>query len=400
MIQRTDYIEKIRPYIGKNVIKVLTGIRRCGKSCLLKMLKDTLVADGVSPESMVFANFESRLDDSVRSVDAMYGRVRGVADRRKGGGKTYLFFDEIQEVAGWEKLINSMTVDFDVDVYITGSNAKLLSSELSTYLGGRYVEFPIFPFSFKEAYPILQANGLERRDAFAAYLRLGGMPFLYDAQMTEDGARAYLLDIFSSVVLKDIALRHKVRDIDMLERFLGYLVSEIAHPFSAVALTRYLKHERRGVGLETIYNYLRYAIEACFAVPVKRYDLVGKELLSTQEKVYIADHGFREAMFGLNGQHIDRVLENVVAIELMRRGWEVTVGRLRRTEVDFVASKGNERAYFQIAYMMPTEETRRREFAPLAAIGDNFPKYVLTLDDVNFSEGGVIHMPFADFLLS
>ena len=398
-IERKSYLEKVRPYIGKKIIKVFTGIRRCGKSRLLEMIREEIADSGVNRGLMIVANFESRVDESVKSVQAMVDRVAAAA-KAHPGEKLYLFFDEIQELPGWEKLINGLDIDFDVDLYLTGSNAKLLSSELSTYIAGRFIEINVYPLSFQEAWPCLKAEGLSARQAFFEYVRRGGMPFIYDAAVSGAAAKTYLDDLFNSIVLKDIASRHKVRDVDLLDRLLGYLVSEIAHSFSPSSLVKYLKHEKRGAGLETIYNYADYAEEACFLHRIKRYDLAGKEILATQEKLFLADHGFREARFGTNERHIDRVLENIVAIELVRRGWQVEVGKLRNLEIDFVASRGKERRFIQVAYLMPDESVRDREFKPLKTlVGDNFPREVLSLDEIDFSENGIRHRSMIDWCL-
>lgn len=396
-IERPSYLSKIEPYIDKKIIKVLTGIRRCGKSRLLEMVAALIRTRGVGEGRIIVANFESKVDESVRSIEAMVARVKA-ASEIAGRERLYLFFDEIQELLGWEKLVNSLDVDFNVDIYLTGSNAKMLSSELATYLGGRYVEIPIYPLSFSEALPSLRARGLSERASFFEYIRLGGMPFIYDSGISGESARAYLEDLFNSIVLKDIATRHQVRDIDLLNRILIYLCSEVAHSFSPSSLVKYLKHERRSCGMETIYNYVGFAEEACFLNRIRRFDLVGKELLSTQEKIYLTDHGFRETLLGSNERHIDRILENVVALELLRRGWKVEVGKFRNLEIDFVATRGREKQYVQVAYLMLDEATRQREFKPLAELrGDNFPRLVLTLDEVDFSESGIVHRSLVDW---
>lgn len=398
---RRFYIDKIVPFVDKSVVKVFTGIRRCGKSHIMGMVRDMLIANGVGENQIIEANFESKKLSFVRNVDVAFAHVQscatGVQDKR-----LYLLFDEIQELEGWEKFINSIIVDFDVDVYLTGSNAKLLSGELATYLGGRYVEIHVFPFSFGEVleWRRLEDTALSPREAFRRYVREGGMPFLYDAGITGSSASEYLTDVFSSVVVKDIAKRRKVRDIDLLERILSYLVSEIGHLFSASSLRKYLRHENRDVSLETLYNYVRFAEEACLIVPLKRNDLKGKRVLSGQEKIYIADHGFREAIFGGNEAVIDQVLENIVAVELVRRGYAVTVGLVGEKEVDFVAEKGGEKIYVQVAYLMPTAEIREREFSPLEAIDDNYPKYVITMDEIDFSRNGIVHCSIEEFLQS
>lgn len=399
-IARPSYIKQIEPYIDKKIIKVLTGIRRSGKSRLLEIVADSIRERGIRESQIINANFESKVDESVRSIEAMIERVKA-AKKAAGGAKLYLFFDEIQELSGWEKLVNALDIDFDVDLYLTGSNAKMLSSELSTYLGGRYVEIHVYPLSFAEALPSLSARGFDKRAAFFEYVRLGGMPFIYDSGISGNAVKNYLEDLFNSIVLKDIASRHQIRDIDLLERILSYLSSEVAHSFSPTSLIKYLKNEKRSCGLETIYNYAEFAVESCFLNRVKRYDLVGKELLSTQEKMYLTDHGFREAKLGVNERHIDRILENIVAVELLRRGWSVEVGKFKNLEIDFVATKGKDREYIQVAYLMPDEATLEREFKPLKDMTiDNFPRRVLTLDEVNFSEGGIAHQSLIDWSLA
>ena len=398
---RQFYIDKIAPFVDKGVIKVFTGIRRCGKSRIMGMVRDLLLARGVGENQIVEANFESRRLDFVKNADVAFAHVKSCADAVPGK-RLYLLFDEIQELAGWEKFINALLVDYDVDVYLTGSNATLLSGELATYLGGRYVEIHVHPFSFDEVLEWRRLEGAvpSPREVFRQYVRAGGMPFLYDAGITGASAADYLTDVFGSVVVKDIAKRHKVRDIDLLERILSYLVSEIGHLFSAASLKKYLRLENRNVSLETLYNYVKFAEEACLILPLKRNDLKGKHLLSGQEKIYVADHGFREAMFGGNEAAIDQVLENIVAVELVRRGYSVTVGIVGAKEVDFVAEKGSGKMYVQVAYLMPTAEIREREFSPLEAISDNFPKYVLTMDEVDFSRNGIVHRSIEDFLRS
>lgn len=396
---RRFYLDKIAPFVDKSVVKVFTGIRRCGKSRIMGMVRDMLVSNGIGENQIIEANFESKKLSFVKNVDVAFAHVQSCAAGVQGK-RLYLLFDEIQELEGWEKFINSIIVDFDVDVYLTGSNAKLLSGELATYLGGRYVEIHVFPFSFGEVleWRRLEGTALSPREAFRRYVRAGGMPFLYDAGITGSSASEYLTDVFSSVVVKDIAKRRKVRDIDLLERILSYLVSEIGHLFSASSLRKYLRHENRDVSLETLYNYVRFAEEACLIVPLKRNDLKGKRVLSGQEKIYIADHGFREAIFGGNEAVIDQVLENIVAVELVRRGYAVTVGLVGEKEVDFVVEKGTDKIYVQVAYLMPTAEIREREFSPLEAIADNFPKYVITMDEIDFSRNGIVHCSIEEFL--
>ena len=400
MIERPFYTESIKPFTDKNVIKVLVGIRRCGKSYILRMIQGLLIKQKIPAKRIILLNLESKALPFDKTSNGIYSYIKARV-AKKSAGRFYLLFDEIQEIPEWEGLINALTIDFDVDIYLTGSNAKLLSSELATYLAGRYVEFHIYPLSFAEIFAHkLKANPqLTAREVFLHYVREGGMPFVYDAGISNEVYRAYLFDVFNSVILKDIARRHKVRDVDLLERILSYIVSEVGHVFSSKSIVRYLKHENRTIALETLYNFMRYAEESCLMIPLRRNDLGGKQILSSQEKIYLADQGFREALFGNNEACIDQILENIVAVDLIRRGYAVTVGLIDGKEIDFVAEKSGEKLYVQVAYLLPTEETREREFAPFSRIADNFPKYVLSMDELNFSRDGIIHMPIYEFLL-
>ena len=401
MIQRPYYIEKISPFIDKNIIKVLVGIRRCGKSCILQMIRDLLLQRRIPFKQIISLNLESKSLPFDKTSDALYTFIKGKATKQPSN-RLYLLLDEIQEIPEWENLINALTIDFNVDIYLTGSNAKLLSSELATYLAGRYVEFHIYPFSFAETLPRYKEldERLTTREAFRRYVREGGMPFVHDAALAGEVYKSYLTDVFNSVILKDIAKRHKVRDIDLLERILSYIVSEIGHTFSAKSVVKYLKHDNRTVALETLYNFLRYANESCLTIPLKRNDLIGKQILSSQEKIYLSDQGFREALFGNNEACIDQILENIVAVDLVRRGYDVTVGLVDGKEIDFVTEKSGKKTYIQVAYLMPTEETRKREFTPFSRVADNYPKYVLSMDELDFSRDGIIHMPIYDYLLT
>ena len=394
-MKRPYYVDQILPFVDKEIVKVFTGIRRCGKSNIMAMVRDVLTEKGVPSSQIVEANFESKVLDFVKSVDLSVEHVKSRAEA-VGGRRLYLLFDEVQELEGWEKLIDSLLVDFDVDVYITGSNAKLLSGELATYLGGRYVEIHVFPLSFGEAleWRRVDSPDVSAHDVFLRYVCEGGMPFIFDAKIQGTSAMVYLTDVFGSVVVKDIAKRHKIRDIDLLERILIYLVSEVGHLFSASSVQKYLS-----ISLETMYNYLKYAEEACLILPLRRNDLIGKRLLSSQEKIYVVDHGFREALLGRNQASFDQVLENIVAVDLIRRGYSVTVGMVGTKEVDFVAEKDGDKMYVQVAYLMPTEDIREREFSALELIPDNYPKYVLTMDEIDFSRNGIRHLRIEEFLL-
>lgn len=395
MIRRELYISKIRPFMGKDIVKVLTGIRRCGKSVMLELIKEELKENGIDESTFLSVNFESKSVDYVKSVDLTYAYIRDFA--KNHSGKIYLFLDEIQELKDWEKVINSCMIDFDCDIYITGSNARLLSGELATYLAGRYVEFMIYPFSFKEAVKMLPEKS--ETEAFQIYLRQGGMPFLYQFPMDEDSVRQYLGDIYDSIILKDIISRYKIRDTEQFKRMLMYFISNIGNAFSAARITKYMKSEYRGISNETLYNYIDYCKSACLFHLVSRQDLTGKKLLQFQEKIYLTDHGIREAIYGNNFRDINQTLENIVYMELLRRGYTVCVGKNNSHEVDFVAEKNGEKEYYQVTYLLASEETIQREFGAFKGIDDNYPKYVLSLDEFDFGRNGYRHMNIRSFLL-
>lgn len=323
-------------------------------------------------------------------------RISGIS------GKSYLFFDEIQEVADWEKCINSARVDFDCDIYITGSNAKLLSGELATYLGGRYVEFVIYPFSFEE-YLECRKQGqaqISAADEFKNYIDLGGMPFLTNLHGDRTASLQYLRDVYSSVILKDVVKRNSIRDVDLLERIITYILANVGHTFSARSISNYFKSENRKVAPETILNYIKACCDAYLFFKLNREDIAGKKILSVNEKYYIVDHGIREAIYGSNTRDMDQLLENIVCMELIRRGYTVTIGKAGEKEVDFVAKSGNEKIYVQVAYLLSSQDTVEREFGAYDAIRDNYPKYVVSLDDYNMSRDGIKHRNIRDFLLA
>lgn len=400
MIKRETYMQRIRPFIGTELIKVMTGIRRSGKSVMLELIKEELVQSGISPKQFISINFEDLNYAHLQTAQALHAEITRRAAEFQG--KAYLFFDEIQEVDEWEKCVNSLRVALDCDIYLTGSNAKLLSGELSTYLGGRYVEFVIYPFSFAEFLelyrPLAPAETLPK--SFQKYLLCGGMPYLGNIRYEDAPSRLYLHDLFNSVQLKDIVKRNKVRDVDLLERIIAYVMANVGTNFSASSLAKFLKNEKRVVAPETILNYVRYCCDAYLFYPVKREDLQGKQLLAANEKYYLADHGIREAVFGGNMRDINLVLENIVYLELLRRNYHVTVGRSGEREIDFVCEKRGDKLYIQVAYLLASEETVRREFGAYANIRDNYPKYVLSLDEFDMGRDGIKHRNIRDFLLA
>lgn len=400
MIKRESYMRRIRPFINGELVKVMTGIRRSGKSVMLELVKQELLEMGVRAEQFISINFEDMRYLHLCTAQVLHQeiltRAEGIA------GKVYLFFDEIQEVKDWEKCVNSLRVALDCDIYITGSNAKLLSGELATYLGGRYVEFVIYPFSFAEFLELYRPTTPQAtvQQCFQQYLLFGGMPYLSRLNYQEEPVRQYLSDLYDSVQLKDIVKRNKVRDVDLLERILAYVMANVGTTFSAGSLTKFFKSEQRSVSPETVLNYIRYCCDAYLFYQVKRQDLQGKQILATSEKYYIADHGIREAVFGGNMRDINLVLENIVFLELLRRGYTVTVGKAGEREVDFVCDKRGEKLYVQVTYLLASEETVAREFGVYDGIRDNFPKYVVSMDELDLSRSGIKHRNIRDFLLA
>ena len=400
MIQRERYINNIKPFIGKDIVKVLTGIRRSGKSVMLRLIQEEIQRQGVGETQFISFNFESMENADFCTASSLYQELK----RRIAliQGKVYLFFDEIQEVEQWEKCINSARVDFDCDIYITGSNAKLLSGELASYLGGRYVEFVVFPFSFEE---YLESIKQENKDTsvteeFKNYLEMGGMPFLVNLRYDKEASLQYLRDVYNSVLLKDVVQRNNIRDVELLERMILYFLDNVGHSFSARSISKYLKQENRKVSAETILNYIKACCDAYLFMKLRREDLQGKKILSVNEKYYSVDHGLREAILGTNTRNIDQVLENIVCVELLRRGYTVTIGKNGEKEIDFIAKKNKDKLYIQVAYLLAGSETIEREFGIYDSVRDHYPKYVLSLDELDMSRNGIKHLNIRDFLLS
>lgn len=402
MTKRELYIEKIKPFINKDIIKVITGIRRSGKSVMLKLIMEELKQNKIDEKQFININFENLINRELTTADKLHEYILKKASEIKK--KCYIFLDEIQEVKDWEKCINSLRVneEYDFDIYITGSNAKLLSGELSTYLAGRYVEFVIYPFSFKEFLETLKSiqQDVSTREAFQKYVKFGGMPFLYNLAFEEEASLQYLKDIYSSIILKDITQRNKIRDTDLLERVISYLIMNVGNNFSATSISKFFKSENRKVSVETILNYIKAAEESFLIYRVSRDDLIGKKVLNVNEKYYIADHGMREAILGSNQRDINQIFENIIYLELLRKGYNVRVGKVDNLEVDFVCTKGNEKIYVQVAYLLASSETIEREFTSLEKIDDNYPKYVISMDEFDMSRNGIKHINIIDFLMN
>ena len=401
MLKRDEYIKKIVPFIDKDVIKVLTGIRRSGKSVMLKLLMEELKNRGINENQFIYINFENLKYRKLKNYERLYDFILNKVDDKYKS--YYIFLDEIQEVEEWERCVNSLRVDedFKFDIYITGSNAKLLSGELSTYLAGRYIEFVVYPFSFKEFFEIMKEKNkeIDLKEAFQDYVKFGGMPFLHNLDYNFEASMQYLQDLYASIILKDITQRNNIRDTDLLERIINYVVMNIGNTFSATSISKFFKRENRKVATETILNYIKACEEAFLVYRVARNDLLGKKILNVNEKYYIADHGIREAIMENNQKNINQVLENIVYFEMLRRGYNIKIGKVDNLEVDFVCTKNNETIYIQVSYLLASEDTKEREFSVLENIKDNYPKYVLSTDEFDMSRNGIKHMNLIEFLI-
>ena len=400
MIYRPLYVDKIMAYVDTPFVKILTGVRRCGKSTILKMIMEKLHKErGVPMEQIVSYRFDS-MEYEDMTAKQMYQELKS---RLCPNGKTYFFLDEMQEIKGWEKVVNSLASDYNVDLYVTGSNSRMMSSEISTYLTGRYVAFRIYTLSFQE-YLTFKSQYTEVGDIhkeFANYIRLGGFPATHLQAYGQDEVYTIVRDIYNSTIFSDIVKRNQVRKIDQLERVVRYTFNNVGNTFSAKSISDYLKAERRSLDNETVYSYLEKLEKAYLLHRCSRYDLQGKEILKTQEKFYLADTSLRYSVLGYNDDTVASSLENVVYLELCRRGYTVYIGKTGDGEVDFVATRQNEKLYVQVTQRIDSEKTEKREYERLLEIRDNYPKYVLRTDE--FAGGnyeGIITMHVADFLLS
>ena len=401
MLKRDEYIKQIVPFIDKDVIKVLTGIRRSGKSVMLKLLMEELKNRGINENQFIYINFENLKYRNLKNYERLYDFILNKVDDKYKS--YYIFLDEIQEVEEWERCVNSLRVDedFNFDIYITGSNAKLLSGELSTYLAGRYIEFVVYPFSFKEFFEIMKEKNkeIDLKEAFQDYVKFGGMPFLHNLDYNFEASMQYLQDLYASIILKDITQRNNIRDTDLLERIINYVIMNIGNTFSATSISKFFKSENRKVATETILNYIKACEEAFLVYRVARNDLLGKKILNVNEKYYIADHGIREAIMENNQKNINQVLENIVYFEMLRRGYNIKIGKVDNLEVDFVCKKNDETIYIQVSYLLASEDTKEREFSVLENIKDNYPKYVLSMDEFDMSRNGIKHVNLIKFLV-
>lgn len=400
MIYRPMYVDRIMAYVDTPFVKILTGVRRCGKSTILRMIIEKLKTErNIPDERIVTCRFDSMEFDDMTSKQ-MYEYLK---EKLVIGEKTYLFLDEIQEITNWEKVVNSLASDFDVDIYITGSNSRMMSSEISTYLTGRYISFIIFTLSFSEylMFRSKYADVGNPKKELLNYVRLGGFPATHLQEYSQEEIYTIVRDIYNSTVFSDIVKRNQIRKIDQLERVVKYTFNNVGNTFSAKSIADYLKSERRTIDNETVYGYLEKLEKAYLLHRCSRYDLQGKEILKTQEKFYLADVALRYSVLGYNSDSVASSLENIVYLELCRRGYSVNVGKNADGEIDFVAVRQNEKLYIQVTQTINSEKTEKREYERLIEIHDNYPKYVLTTDE--FAGGnyeGIRTMHVADFLLS
>ncbi|HRZ96868.1 MAG TPA: ATP-binding protein [Paludibacter sp.] len=401
MIVREKYLEQIRPLINKPFIKVLTGIRRCGKSIILKQLIDLFRTSGIHESRIIYYNFESLEHIEIDGYLKLYTEIKSkIIDN----DRYYILLDEIQEVKEWEKAVNSLLADSNVDMYITGSNSKLLSSELATYISGRYVDFQISTLSFEEYILFKETRTAQKitniYSEFEIYIRFGGFPAIHLADYDSDTIYKIVNDIYSSVILRDTIQRYNIRNFDILERLVKFVFENVGNRFSAKNIADYFKSQQRKIDLNTIYNYLK-ALEGAFIIQrVARYDIRGKEVLQTNEKYFVSDVSLIYAVLGYRDRFISGILENIVMLELKRRGYAVYVGKVEEKEVDFIAEKKNEKIYVQVTYKMVETQTIEREFGAFKAINDNYPKYVVSMDEFwNDNVEGIKHIHIANFLL-
>lgn len=396
MIIRPQYMELLKTYRDVPLVKILAGIRRCGKSTILEMLRDDLLKNGVAADHIISMRYTSEdFDDGMTDKD-MYN---GIKEQMSGDGRYYLLLDEVQEIDGWEKAVNSLLENTDADIYVTGSNSKLMSSEISTYLTGRYISIPVYTLSFAEYLEFKKQSGLSPRELLNEYIRMGGFPIVALGNFDERSAYQIVEGIYNSVITSDITKRHNIANFDLFNRVVRYIVENVGKTFSANAIVKFLKSEGRSLSVEAVYNYLNWLEKAFVIYRCQRYDLQGKSVLKTQEKFYLADSSLKYCIMGFNPKSIAAMLENIVYFELRRKGYEVYIGKNEAKEIDFVAVRRDERIYVQVCRRLPEESDR--EVANLLEIKDHYPKYVVTLDELatgNINGVKIVHL--ADFLLA
>lgn len=400
MIERPQYVNEIMKYMDKPFVKILTGVRRCGKLTIMLMIIEQLRQKGIQEKCILHYNFDSLQYENIKNSHALYEMLS--EKLKKSKNRVYLFFDEIQEVQDWEKVVNSLMIDFDTDIYVTGSNSRMMSSEIATYLTGRYISFHIYPLSFREYLTFTkQYRALEDTyKEFLSYVTAGGFPATHLYTMDDEERYAIVKYIYNSTIFSDIVKRAQIRKVDQLERIVKYVFDNVGNTFSASNISKYLKSQNRSIHVETIYEYLKCLENAYIIQRCARYDIKGKEILKTQEKFYLADPAFQYSVLGYRMDSFSNMLENIVYLELRRKGYDVYVGKIDTAEIDFVAIKRNEKVYIQITQEISQKTTQEREYGNLLEIHDNYPKYVLRTD--TWAKGnyeGIHTMHIADFLL-
>ena len=398
MIIREAYLRQIVPLIDKNLIKVLTGVRRSGKTVLLSQIQDYLLKNGRSKSQIINISLESKKNKKFKDGDVLYEYLISACE--KLNAKAYIFLDEIQIVSGWEEVVSSLLVDVDCDVYITGSNSKLLSGELATLIAGRYIQIHVYPFTLSEAKQMLEQTGKFKSDEelFQNYLKYGGLPMRFSLE--EISLETYLSDTYDAIVVKDIIQRNNIKDTNLLNMILAFLMDNIANPFSARSIVAALKQEGISTTVETVIAYIDYIKKAMVVYSAQRYDIKGKKLLTTNEKYYTVDLGLRNCVKASGEIDYNKLYENIVYLELLCRGYDVKVGKSDDYEIDFVAYKGSDILYVQVCYLLASPETVEREFGNLERIKDNYPKYVISGDLPDFSRNGIKHYNIVKFLLN
>ncbi|MDR1413043.1 MAG: ATP-binding protein [Actinomycetes bacterium] len=408
MIARPRYLNDLKQFQDKDLIKVLVGIRRCGKSSLLRLHRDQLLAQGVPDNRVIHLDFDIAEFSELQNAQQLNVWL---TQHMREPGSYYVLLDEVQEIVGWEKVVNSLYAQKVADIYITGSNARVLSSELATYLTGRYVTVPVYPLSFEEYFAFnashlikdeadVRANRTLLAAAFEDYRERGGFPVVYAGDFDVEQGNRIVLDVYNSILLRDIVQRHNVRNVDMLERVAQFVLGNVGNIFSGNKIADYFKSQRRATNPETVYNYLKILAEAYVIAKASRFDIEGKNILKTNEKFFAGDHSLVTAVLGYSANRLPGVLENIVYLELRRRGWTTYVGKQGVREIDFVAQRAGQRIYVQVCSRLGSEETVQREFAPLRALRDSYPKYVISLDaDAPESVEGIMRMSIPEFLL-
>ena len=391
MIKRDLYLNRFRDFYNIPIIKVLTGMRRSGKSTMLQLIQEDLRNNGAKDTQFFTLNMESVEGLAISNVEDLMSKLSAFFSSLKEGEKGYLFLDEIQLLNGWESIVNACNTSYNADIYITGSNASLLSSDLATLLSGRYVSFQVHPFSFSEFVELYSHLGKSAPELFLDYVQIGGMPSLKYFNLQVPPSIQALKDIYNSVILRDVVEYGQIRNIDLLQRIILFVVSNIGNTFSATSINKFFKSENRIVSLDTILSYLALCENAFFIKRVPRQELPGKKLLAVNEKYYVADQGFREALIGNNQAAIQGILENIVYWELVRRGFDVNIGKTGDKEIDFVANISGKTEYYQVAYLLADESTINREFSALRSISDNYRKIDMTMDRINISRYRIEH---------